>query len=232
MVRTVNGVAFRIAPEHRWYFTPQFDPGVAEYFRARVRPGSVCFSVGANLGVYPLQFAHWSGPSGMVYAFEPNPDSAEVLRRHLNMNRLACRAEVVERAVSDRLGSATFYLSGTDGRSRLGQPNPELDGQTHSVEVGVETLDHFCEDRGIRPAALIMDIEGFEIAALLGARDLYSSDPPPITVIEIHPNAWEVAGTCRADLERLLNEYRLRVVPLSGQVDPLEQYGHVALERS
>jgi hypothetical protein len=106
----VNGVPVRFAPEHRWYFTPRYDSSVADYFRPRVRPGSVCLSVGLNLGVYPLQFAHWSGPGGVVYAFEPSPDTAAVLRRQIAMNRLAGRVEVVERAISDRPGTATFHL--------------------------------------------------------------------------------------------------------------------------
>jgi len=230
MPRRVNGVTVRVAPEHRWYFAPQYDASVAEYLRTRVGPGSVCLSVGANLGMYPLQFAHWSAPSGVVYAFEPNPDTAAVLRRHVAMNQLVGRVEVVERAVSDRLGTATFHSAGLDGMSRLGEPNPGLAGRTRSVDVVVDTLDQFCKDRGVRPAALMMDIEGFEIAALIGARDLFTASPPPVTVVEIHPNAWDVAGTSRADLERLLAEYRLRAVALSGQLDPLAGYGHVALE--
>jgi FkbM family methyltransferase len=230
MPRMVNGVAVRVAPEHRWYFTSQYDTSVAEYLRPRVRPGSVCMSVGANLGMYPLQFAHWSAPTGMVYAFEPNPDTAATLRRHIGMNRLTGRVEVIERAVSDRTGQATFHLAGLDGMSRLGEPNPELRGRTRSIEVVVDTLDRFCTERGLRPAALMMDIEGFEIAALAGARDLLTHGPPPITVVEFHPNAWNVAGTCRDDLERILGECQLRAVPLTGQSDPLAEYGHVALE--
>jgi hypothetical protein len=78
----------------------------------------------------------------------------------------------------------------------------------------------------------MMDVEGFEIAALAGARDLFTADPPPVAVVELHPSAWPAAGTTRADLERLLAEYRLRAVPLSGQTDPLGEYGHVALTRA
>ncbi len=49
-------------------------------------------------------------------------------------------------------------------------------------------------------------------------------------VVEMHPNAWSVAGTDRATLEGLLEACRLRVVPLTGQRDPLAEYGHVGLE--
>ncbi len=230
MQRTVNGIPLRIHPDHRWYFCSRYDAPVAEYFRARIRPGSICVSVGANLGVYPLQFAHWSGPDGVVYAFEPNPDTANVLRRHIAMNRLVPRVEVVERAVADQPGLAVFHAAGIDGMSRLGQPNPGLAGRTRPIEVHVDTLDRFCSERSVRPAAMMMDIEGFEVAALAGARELFIGGPPPVTVVEFHPNAWHVARTGRAELERRLAEYQLRAVPLSGQLDPLAEYGHVALE--
>jgi FkbM family methyltransferase len=228
----VNGVPVRVHPRYRALFDPDYDAAVAAYLRERVRPGAVCFSVGANLGVYPLQFAAWSAPDGRVFAFEPNPETAAALAEHVRMNLLADRVEVVERAVADRPGTATFHAAGTDGMSSLGETNPQLTGLTRTVTVTVDSLDEFCRVRGVRPDVLMMDVEGFEIAALAGARDLFTADPPPVAVVELHPSAWPAAGTTRADLERLLAEYRLRAVPLSGQTDPLGEYGHVALTRA
>lgn len=228
--RTVNGVPVRVLPRHRWYFVPEYDAPVAEYLRPRVRPGAVCVSVGANLGVYPLQFAHWSGPAGRVYAFEPNPQAAAALRRHVAMNGLAGRARVVERAVADRPGTAVLHAAGTNGMSRLGEPNAELAGRTRPLRVEVDTLDRFAAGEGVRPDVVMIDVEGFEWAVLAGARGLLAAARPPVVVVEMHPAAWPVAGADRPAGERLLAEYRLRVVPLSGQRDPLGEYGHVALE--
>ncbi len=229
--RSVNDVPMRCMTRYRWYFSPTYDSPVASYFRSRVRPGAVCVSIGANLGIYPLQFAAWSAPDGVVYAVEPNPQTATVLRTHVVMNGLAGRAHVVEQAISDRRGEATFLQAGVDGMSRLGQANPALEIQAHPIRVNVDSIDNFCASHGIRPAALMIDIEGFEARALAGARDLFASDNPPVTVVEMHPNAWSVAGTDRAAIEDLLREYRLHLVPLSGQADVLGEYGHAALER-
>ncbi len=230
MPRAVNGVPFRVSPEHRWYFAPEYDAPVANYFRARVEAGAVCVSVGANLGVYPLQFAHWSAPSGPVFAFEPNPSTAAALRRHVAMNRLTERVRVLEQAVSETPGQAEFHAAGVDGMSRLGEPNPELTGRTRTISVPVVSLDHFCESEGVRPDALMVDVEGFEVAVLRGGRKLFTDHLPRAVVVEMHPNAWCVASTNRDAMERVLAEYRLRAVPLSGQADPFGDYGHVALE--
>ncbi len=38
-----------------------------------VRPGMVCWDVGAHVGFYTLLFAELVGPLGRVFAFEPLP---------------------------------------------------------------------------------------------------------------------------------------------------------------
>ena len=97
--RPVNGVRFRFLPRYRWYFSSNYDASVAVYFRTRIHPGAICLSVGANLGVYPLQFANWSAPEGVVYAFEPNPETSASLRKHIALNRLQNRVHIIEQAV-------------------------------------------------------------------------------------------------------------------------------------
>lgn len=230
LARTVNGVPLKVLPGYRWYFRPDYDGPVAAFFRERVRPGDVCFSVGANIGVYPLQFAAWSAPTGRVFAFEPNPDTAAVLRRHIRINRIDDRVTVLARAVAERPGTATFHAAGVDGMSRLGEPNPLLSGKTTAIIVEVESLDEFCRREGVVPSIMMVDVEGFEGAVLSGARSLFAGGSPFAAVVEMHPNAWPVAGFDRASFERLLAELRVRLVPLSGQADPLGEYGHVFLE--
>jgi FkbM family methyltransferase len=229
--RCVNGVPLRVLPQYRWYFSAEYDAPVAAFFRARLQPGDVCVSVGANLGVYPLQFAAWSAPGGHVVAFEPNPDSSRLLRRHVSLNGLDDRVRVVQKAVAERPGTATFYAAGPDGMSRLGAPNPHIAERAVPLTVEVETLDAFCAREQIAPNALMIDVEGFEVAVLAGARSLFADPQRRLAaVVEMHPNAWSVAGSDRAGFERLLADLRVRPVPLSGQADPMGDYGHVYLE--
>lgn len=230
--RSVNGVRLRVLPRFRWYFTPEYDPPVAAVFRTRVRPGAVCLSVGANLGMYPLLFAHWSGPDGVVHAFEPNPTTADHLGEHVRLNAVAHRVKVVRQAVSDRPGQAAFFASGVDGMSRLGTPNPLLNDGSREIRVPVTTLDDYCREHGVRPAAVMIDVEGFEQQVLAGASGLLTADPFPLVVVEMHPNAWPTAGTDRDRFADLLSSLRLTALPLSGQSDPLADYGHVLLTQA
>lgn len=51
-----------------------------------VRPGMVCWDVGAHVGFYTLLFAELVGPKGRVFAFEPVSSNLALLRRHVEMN--------------------------------------------------------------------------------------------------------------------------------------------------
>jgi FkbM family methyltransferase len=229
--RVVNGVRLQVLPRFRWYFAETYDAHVVEALQRAVRPGAICLSVGANLGVYPLQFASWTAPNGRVIAFEPNPTTAAFLRRHVAMNGFADRVEVVETAVSDRRGAATFFAAGTDGMSRLGAPNPLLGDAAREISVETDTLDDFCKRRGLRPDLMMIDVEGFEERVLAGARSLLAGETLPTIVVEMHPDAWGNAGGDARSFKALLDGANLVARPLSGQQDSFADYGHVLLER-
>jgi FkbM family methyltransferase len=227
----INGVNYRVDPRYRHRLGQNYDAPVADFIRARMRPGSVCVDVGANVGVYVLQFAHWAGAGGRVVAFEPNPGAREVLARHIEMNDLGARVEVVPAAVGASSGSATMYASGADGMSRLGAPNVLIAERVSELTVPVVTLDDFCRERAHEPDWLFLDIEGFEMAALEGARELFARRGAALNaVVEMHPDVWDSAGTTRAGAEALLSELGLRAVSLTGQADPLGEHGIVYLE--
>src|SRR3989440_7307832 len=119
----INGVTYRVDPHQRHRLGQNYDAAVAAFLSQQVKPGSLCFDVGANVGVYVLQFAHWSGPTGQVVAFEPNPIARAVLEKHVRMNGLAGRVQVVPLAIGEASGEAILYAAEADGRSRLGEPN-------------------------------------------------------------------------------------------------------------
>ena len=229
----INGVTYRIDPRYRHQLGREYDAPVAAFLRERVRPGMVCLDVGANVGVYVLQFAHWVGPAGKVIAFEPNPGALEVLHRHIRMNQLMNCAEVVPVAIGATNGDAVLYASKADGMSRLGAPNVAIADRVHEVRVPLVTLDHYCRSRALQPDWLFIDIEGFEINALIGARETIQSRREKLgIVVEMHPDVWSSAATTRPLAEATLAELGLRAVPLTGQLNPLDDYGIVHLSHT
>ncbi|MBC8030777.1 MAG: FkbM family methyltransferase [Pyrinomonadaceae bacterium] len=228
---TINGVSYRIDPHYRHRMGSEYDSPVAEFLRQRIRPGALCVDVGANVGVYVLQFANWSGPNGKVVAFEPNPAARDALERHVQMNELSERVTIVPAAVGANAGEAVLYAADVAGMSRLGEANKAIADRVSEITVPVVTLDEYCKTEGLRPDWLFIDIEGFEIAALSGARQLVKSRGRDMNiVVEIHPDVWSSAETTRAQAEALLGELKLRAVSLMGQSDPLAEHGLVYLE--
>ena len=227
----INGATYRIDPKCRHRLGQSYDAPVAAFLRERVKPGALCIDVGANVGVYVLQFAHWSGPTGRIIAFEPNPGALRFLRKHVQLNGLMKRATIVSSAVGAASGEAILYAAEADGMSRLGEANKALAGTVQEITVPVVNLDEYCKSEGVRPDWLLIDIEGFEIAALSGARELIHSRSGELGIIvEMHPNVWDSANTTRAKAKALLAELGLRAVSLTGQADPLSDYGIVHLD--
>jgi FkbM family methyltransferase len=235
---TLNGIDLRRDPRCRNYYPDNFDyePAVAAYLRAMVKADWVCFDVGANVGYYALQFAYWIRPSGRVVAFEPNPGPRAVLERQIAVNDLSGRVEVVAAAIADASGETALYLpasdrQGLDGLSRLGNPDRSLASAFRAITVPMISLDEFCDARPeLLPDCILIDIEGFEIAALRGARRLIANRRSNIElIVEMHPDLWESASTPRPDVDALFAELGLRPLPLTGQQDPLSERGVVHL---
>ena len=230
---TFNGhERFRVDPWTRYHFPPDKDPEVCAYLRGHLRQGAVCLNVGAHVGLYALLLSHWSGPSGHVYAFEPNPFANRVLAKHVALNGFQDRIEVIAAAVASASGECVFCAEGLEVHSRLARPNPGAVDHTFSkITVPVTTIDDFCRTRGIRPDCITLDIEGSEVEALFGAGECIREQRGRLElIVELHPHLWNVAGTSPQRLQQALDEFGLRARPLSGQRDPLAEYGIVRLE--
>ena len=228
----INNVRFRVDPRHRHQLGQRYEMEVAEFLRDHVRPGSVCFDIGANVGVYVLQFANWAGPTGRVIAFEPNPVARTILLKHIRLNGLTERVTVVPAAVGASAGEAVLFAAEADGMSRLGTPNRAIAHRVQPITVPVVTLDGFCEAQGLKPDWILMDIEGYEIAALAGARQLIEGFGKQMGIlVEMHPDAWDCAGSSRAAAQSLLDDLAFVPIPLSGQINPMSEHGMVFLAK-
>lgn len=227
--RTINGrETFVIDPRHRGLFPESYEPTVCDFLRENVKSGDVCLDVGAHVGIYALCLARWSAPHGRVFAFEPNPSTRAVLESNVGRNPEGERIAIIPTGVSDRIGESTFFAAGIEGFSRLGEPNRARPEDHRSFRVPITTIDEFCTEHGVRPNWMLIDIEGYEVAALRGARETILLARPRI-VVEMHPFLWESAGTSREEFAGLLRELGLRADPLSNQADPWAENGQVVL---
>ncbi|MDZ4687734.1 MAG: FkbM family methyltransferase [Planctomycetaceae bacterium] len=180
-------------------------------FREATQTGATVCDIGANAGAYSLLFGRWVGSSGRVFAFEPSPATRVNLQRHLQLNGLSGVIEIVPAAVADQCTEAEFTTAAPDGMHRLATPS--AGGQT--VRVPVVTLDSFCAERNVQPTVIKIDVEGFELAVLRGARETLQRVGRNLDAfMEIHPSVWPEIGISQADVAGELARQGLEVVPL------------------
>jgi FkbM family methyltransferase len=199
----------------------------ADFFRQVIRPGMHVADVGANLGLYSLLLARGTGPTGRVYAFEPDALMAGALRRNLAANG-AAHAEVFECAVGAAPGSAVLQRNAMNsGDNRLGTTTGTA---LHSEQNAVPVCALQDALRGRRLDFIKMDVQGWEGEALRGVGELLDANPGLQIYFEFWPHGLRLAGTEIAQLAATLAQLRLHVT-LAGSGGQSEAVDLLALDR-
>lgn len=211
-----EGETLRILPRCR-YVSWNRDEYTA--FKSMLRPGGIALDIGANVGCYSLLFGQWVGPSGKVFAFEPASETHRNLRRHIKLNSLDAVITPVEAAVSDTKTTARFLKLDNHGMNRLALSSEQAE-QSRVVEVATTTVDEFCKHAGVVPDLIKIDVEGFELNVLRGARETIKAAGERLALfVEIHPTTWREMGLSKDDFIRELERQNLKAVPLKPAPD-------------
>jgi len=171
-------------------------------FAAHVRPGSVVWDVGANVGLFTLTAARRTGPTGHTVAFEPVPRNIAFLRRHLELNHCT-NTTIVEAAVTSTTGRVRMAPGASPSEFAVRADGP--------LDVPCTTLDEWHAASPLGPPSVIkIDTEGAEAEVLQGATDVFRSARPRL-YLAVHGDA--VAARCR----HLLDAWSYRVTTVDGQ---------------
>ncbi len=200
LLRTRHGQAMYV-PAHdlslgAWLMLEgAWERAVTRVFLRALRPGMTVVDVGANVGWYTLLAARAVGPRGRVYAFEPDPQIAELLRDNVELNGYGDRVQVEEAALGATAGSATFYAAAkhrgngslVPGLNQLGDASAEIT----PFDVAVRRLD----DYGAADVGLLkVDAEGGEANVFRGARETLARSPKLTAIVEFWPIFFTRAG--------------------------------------
>jgi len=196
--------------EYSILFRGCHEPVIMDLIGRYVRRGDSCLDVGANIGVHALLMARAAGAEGRVIALEPHPVMAERLRRNVELNRYR-QITIVEAALSDRDGTATFYGFGKDayhkGISSL------LPDEEAVEELRVPTV---CGDTLVSRYAidacdfLKIDVEGFEQVALAQLGGLIERCRPYL-IFEYRKQHWAKFDAALGAVLRQLQEFGYRL---------------------
>ena len=185
-------------------------------FLAEVREGDVVFDVGSCLGLYAIPAAH-SG--ARIFAFEPDTSFRAALVRNVNLNGLAGSITIVSWAVADQGGSATLFTDGLAGKS----PSLARVGERGAKVVETDSIDAAVRRGGLpRPDLVKMDIEGAEILALRGMKELLGAPQAPRRIfVELHPVFLPAFGSSAEECMAVLNSFGYVQEVAEGRADQL-----------
>jgi FkbM family methyltransferase len=186
-------------PLFRGLATRVFEKDVVAYVSSVLKAGMTVVDLGANIGYYTLLASRLVGPSGVVYAFEPDPPMFAYLTRNVATNRCG-NVITVNAAVTDRSGTASFVSS----ESVRGWVVP-APATVRTPVVKTVTLDAFFAARGWPPIHLIkLDVEGSEKSALQGMSEVCARNPGLHLIVEYNLSTMHRAGVTPEALGKTL----------------------------
>lgn len=167
------------------FLTGRYEPNETHWLESVLRPRMTFVDVGANLGMFTLLAAACVGPGGRVVALEPSRRERERLETNVKLNGFA-NVSVIAAAASDAPGAARLHVARepNSGHNTLGAFIYDV-REENAEEVELIRLD----DADIeRVDVMKLDVEGAEVKALAGARELFESCRPTV-LIEVNDRA-------------------------------------------
>jgi FkbM family methyltransferase len=156
-----------------------WEPYVKRVVDIEANEDDIVVDVGANIGVYAIPLAK---KVAKVIAFEPHPKTSGILESNVILNNIN-NVEVIKKAVGHSNKKVLYRLSVIPPYSGIASTN--LKKNDSIVELEGITLDTALMNEN-KIDWLFIDVEGFELDVLEGARNILLRYSPKI-IIESYP---------------------------------------------
>lgn len=203
MPRRFRCLPIYVTPEaglRYWGAISKVDPFLFDMADEMVKPGSVVWDVGANVGLFSACAAALAGESGQVLAIEPDVWLASLINRtsrSLAAEKYRCaQIMVLSAAISDESGISKLAIARRARASNYlvdAGGSVEANGIRHLQQTVVLTLDQLLEEYA-PPSVLKIDAETHELHILRGSRRLLQDIKPTIWCEVSAENSMEVAS--------------------------------------
>jgi FkbM family methyltransferase len=160
-------------------------------FIESLKLNDVIFDIGASVGLITVHGAVFA-KSGLVIAFEPDPETMERCKHNVSLNNIS-NVVFVTWAASDLEGEASLFTDGASGKApTLREQINRKGAPKNRITVETRTLDSEILAGNLPlPTILKIDIEGAEVLCLRGSKKLLSGqlgEKPRLIFLELHPN--------------------------------------------
>ncbi len=155
--------------------------------------------VGAHIGDGVLLAAD-KITNGRIIAFEPTPAIITKLKMNLTINGLEKKVQVVEKIVSDKVGSEMFILQAESEINSIAHKHVAQKAEK-TVKILATTLDAFAAQENLTQIQLLkIDVEGAEPKVFDGAKKLLQKHALEVIIFEINPRGLTAWGSSPQEL--------------------------------
>lgn len=170
--------------------------------RRILRPDDTFVDIGANVGFYSVFASSLVGPAGRIHSIEPNPGNLKVLENQKALNALAYWT-IHPCAVGAQTGTVRFSAETRD----TGSVNNDAGESGSNLVVPCRTLDSLLGEttQAVHSQICKIDVEGYELEVLQGAKALIAQKAVWLWVFENNPTALLANG---ASSRQLLTFFR------------------------
>ncbi|MBD0285158.1 MAG: FkbM family methyltransferase [Bacteroidota bacterium] len=152
-----------------------------------VKPGYVCFDIGANFGYFSILMSELAGRQGRTIAVEPNANICKLL--HSTAAIHSQPFEVAEVALSNTSGKAVLIIPEEHyGDASIIQRRDRLFDRKKKMKVKAMTLDELAKQLNLTRIDVIkMDVEGVEPLVFEGMQKTIAANPDLRIIFEYSP---------------------------------------------
>ncbi len=156
-----------------------------EYFIQNIKPNDIVWDVGAFVGMFSMFASEAVGAGGKVYTFEPEHNTADIVRKNCGYNNLT-NITLIEAALGDKDGETLIYSS-EDNQNAISCLKPGKNLKKQGTSITIRSGHSLIEKNEAEvPNVVKMDVEGAEFQALTGMRDILERPECRFLFLELH----------------------------------------------
>jgi FkbM family methyltransferase len=188
-----------------------YEPEETALIKQLVKPDWVCLDIGAHIGYFTLLMAKRCLG---VHAFEADYENCQLLRKNLELNKVE-NFFIWNSAAGESNGRVKLYSCDTN--SGMHRIYPSRWCKEWVKDINLLKIDLYIEDVQF----IKMDIEGSELGALKGMKNILTNSKPTI-LMEFCPQYIEEYGADPKDVYNFMRELGYIIMLLPDKDTPIQ----------
>ncbi len=207
--RRINEFDIRFPIRYYRYYEDGYEKDTFSYFEKIIKPNDTILDIGAHIGLFSVFFSKKLSDKGRVICFEPTPGTFQILEKTAELNDLK-NCTLVNAAIADKSGSLNFNLTSSDGEGSNANSLVHTERTVNVTKVKVFSIDDYRRAEKLKINILKIDVEDYELNALIGAKETFDQDKPS-GILALHPESIKELGQTLEQIWDILEKYKCKV---------------------